>query len=309
MLMLKAAALAVASLAGVQVMSAGVDADKAPVADAAYVKEIEGWRTARVERLKAPDGWTSLVGLHWLEEGTQSIGSSKDNDVVLAVGPAKLGTLTLKRGKARIELDPAAGATIDGKAARSAQLRDDAGGKPTKVAFGSANFHLIERGGRFALRVKDSEAPTRKQFTGIDMYPIDASWRVQAKWTPSKAPRTLDVPNVLGKVDKMKVPGVATFTRDGKTYTLLPVLETDDAKELFFIFADRTSAKDTYGGGRFLYAKMPDRDGVVVIDFNKAYNPPCAFTPHATCPLAPPENRLDLAVTAGEKRYAGAGGH
>lgn len=308
MLMLKAAALAVASFAGVQVMSAGVDGDgKAPAATAAYTRQIEDWRAARVERLQAPGGWTSLVGLHWLKDGPQSVGSGKDNDVVLAVGPKVLGKVTLKRGKARIELDRAATATIDGKPAKAAELRDDSKGKPTTVAFGTASFYVIERGGKYALRVKDSEAATRKHFAGIDGFPIDASWRIEAKWTPSKGKRTLDVPNVLGAVEKMTVPGEATFTRGGKTYKLLPVLETPDAKELWFIFADRTSGKQTYGAGRFLYADMPGKDGKVVIDFNKAYNPPCAFTPHATCPLAPPENRLDLAVTAGEKKYAGSG--
>lgn len=307
MLILKAAALAVASFAGVQVMSAGVDGDTSPAASTEYTRQIEGWRTARVERLKAPGGWTSLVGLHWLEAGTHSIGSGKDNDVVLAVGPATLGKLTLKGGKVRIELDPAANATIDGKSAKAATLKDDSKGEPTTVAFGTASFHVIERGDKLALRVKDSEAPTRKQFAGIDSYPVDPSWRVEAKWTPSKAARTLEIPNVLGTVEKMPVPGEATFTREGKTYTLLPVLETPGAKELWFIFADRTSGKQTYGAGRFLYADMPGKDGKVVIDFNKAYNPPCAFTPHATCPIAPPENRLDLAVTAGEKKYAGSG--
>lgn len=308
MLMLKAAALAVASFAGVQVMSSGVDGDtRAPAASADYTRQIEDWRAKRVERLQAPGGWTSLVGLHWLKDGTHSVGSGKDNDVVLAVGPATLGKLTLKRGKVRIELDPAANATIDGKAAKAAKLEDDSKGKPTTVAFGTASFYVIERGGKYALRVKDSEAATRKQFAGIDNFPIDPSWRVEAKWKPSKGARTLDIPNVLGTVEKMPVPGEATFTRNGKTYTLLPVLETPDAKELWFIFADRTSGKQTYGAGRFLYADMPGKDGVVVIDFNKAYNPPCAFTPHATCPLAPPENRLDLEVSAGEKKYAGSG--
>lgn len=308
MLMLKAAALAVASLAGVQVMTAGVDGDaKAPAATADYTRQIEDWRAKRVERLQAPGGWTSLVGLHWLREGTQTVGSGKGNDVVLAVGPESLGKITQKRGKLRIELDPAAKATVDGKATATATLADDSKGKPTVVAFGTASFYAIERDGKLALRVKDSEAATRKHFAGIDNFPIDASWRVEAKWTPSKGKRTLDIPNVLGTVEKMPVPGEATFTRGGRTYTLLPVLETPDAKDLWFIFADRTSGKQTYGAGRFLYADMPGKDGVVVIDFNKAYNPPCAFTPHATCPLAPPENRLDLEVTAGEKKYAGSG--
>jgi len=210
----------------------------------------------------------------------------------------------LKGGTTSIELDPKSAATIDGKSAAKGELLDDTHEKPTVVAFGTANFYVIDRGGKKALRVKDSEAATRKNFVGIDYYPIDPKWRVEAKWIPFKPAHELEIPNVLGTVDKMPVPGKAVFERDGKTYELLPVLEEADAKEVWFIFADKTSAKETYGGGRFLYSDMP-KDGKIVIDFNKAYNPPCAFTPHATCPLAPPENRLAIPVTAGEKKYRG----
>ncbi len=299
--MLKISLLLAASLAGVQLMSANVEGGKVP---ADYAKQIEAWRAQRVERLKAPNGWLSLVGLHWLKDGKNTVGSGKDNDVVLAKGPARVGTVTVKDGKATIELDAKSGATIDGKKEKSAELVDDSHEKPTTVAFGTANFYLIDRGGKKGLRVKDSEAETRKHFVGIDSYPIDPSWRVEAKWEAYAPAHALEIPTVLGTVDKMPVPGKAVFERDGKKYELLPVLEEPDAKELFFIFADRTSGKDTYGAGRFVYAEMP-KDGKVVIDFNKAYNPPCAFTPHATCPLAPPENRLDLTVAAGEKKYRG----
>ncbi|WP_291185181.1 DUF1684 domain-containing protein [Dokdonella sp.] len=283
-------------------MSAKIEGGKAP---ADYTKQIETWRAQRVERLKSPNGWLSLIGLHWLKDGKNTVGSAKDNDVVLAKGPSRLGTITLKDGKATIELDAKAAASIDGKPEKSAVLLDDSHEKPTTIAFGTASFYLIDRNGKKGLRVKDSEAQTRKQFLGIDNYAIDPSWRIEAKWEAYQPPHTLEIPTVLGTVDKMPVPGKAVFERDGKKYELLPVLEEKDAKELFFIFADRTSGKDTYGAGRFLYADMP-KDGKVVIDFNKAYNPPCAFTPHATCPLAPPENRLDLTITAGEKKYRGS---
>ena len=302
MLMLKTAALAAASFAGVQLMSAHVETTKPGGAD--HVKQVEAWRAQRVERLKAPNGWLSLIGLHWLKDGKSSVGSAKGNDVVLAAGPAHLGAITLKDGKATIEIDPKSAATIDGKALASAELLDDSHEKPTTVAFGTASFYLIDRNGKKALRVKDSEAKTRKQFKGIDSFAIDSGWVIDAKFEEFKPAHTLEIPTVLNTVDKMTVPGKVTFTRDGKSYSLLPVLETPDAKELWFIFADRTSGKETYGAARFLYADLP-KDGKLVIDFNMAYNPPCAFTPYATCPLAPPENRLDLRVTAGEKKYAG----
>jgi len=299
--MLKLSLLLAASVAGVQLMSAKVEESKPA---GSYESQIEAWRAQRVERLKAPNGWLSLIGLHWLKEGKNTVGADKGNDIVLAAGPAKLGTITLTKGKATIDLVTGTGATVDGKGQKTAVLLDDTSEKPTTVAFGSASFYVIDRNGKKGLRVKDSNAQTRTHFVGIDYYPIDPKWRVEAKWVEYKPPHTLEIPNVLGQIDKMPVPGKAVFERDGKKYELLPVLEEPDAKEVWFIFADKTSAKETYGGGRFLYADMP-KDGKVIIDFNKAYNPPCAFTPHATCPLAPPENRLAIPVTAGEKKYRG----
>jgi uncharacterized protein (DUF1684 family) len=297
--MLKLSLLLAASVAGVQLMSAKVDEAKPA---GSYESQIEAWRTQRVERLKAPNGWLSLIGLHWLKDGKNTVGAGKDNDIVLAAGPGHLGTITLTKGKATIDLIMRTGATIDGKPQKTAVLLDDTNEKPTTVAFGSVSFYVIDRNGKKGLRVKDSNANTRTHFTGIEYYPIDTKWRVEATWVEYKPPHTLEIPNVLGQIDKMPVPGKAVFERDGKKYELLPVLEEPDAKELWFIFADKTSAKETYGGGRFLYTDMP-KDGKLVIDFNKAYNPPCAFTPHATCPLAPSENRLAIPVPAGEKKY------
>lgn len=309
--MIKTSLLIVAAISGVQLMSAKVSEDQDKTANtttdvsaSAYTKEIESWRSQRVERLKAPNGWLSLIGLHWLKDGANSIGSGKDNAIVLAKGPAKLGVATLDHGKVSIVIDPGTGATIDGHKKTSSVLLDDSHPDPTTVTFGTVSFYLIDRNGKKGLRVKDSAAATRTHFLGLDYFPIDPSWRVEAKWLPFKPAHTLEIPNVLGDIDKSTVPGKAVFTRNGKTYELLPVLEEPDAKELFFIIADRTSGKQTYGAARFIYTDMP-KDGKLVIDFNKAYNPPCAFTPFATCPLAPPENRLPIPVTAGEKKYRG----
>lgn len=274
-------------------------------APADYVQQIETWRAKRLERLQAADGWLSLIGLDWLQAGRNTIGSAEGNDIVLKAGPARLGVATLADGRVTLELDPAAAATIDGAPATRALLRDDSAEQPSVVRFGSASFLVIKRGDRYALRVRDSEAATRKHFLGIDQYPIDPAWRVEAKWVPFDPPQTLDIPNIIGTVDAMTVPGKAVFERDGRRYELLPVVEDPAATQLFFILADRTSGKETYGAARFLYADKAE-NGVVVLDFNKAYNPPCAFTPYATCPLAPPENRLALAVTAGEKKYRGS---
>lgn len=274
----------------------------------AYAHSIEQWRAGRVARLTAPDGWLSLIGLEWLQVGANRVGSAADNDIVLQAGPAHLGVVTLDRsGQLHIKLADGSGATVDGKPVPEATLIDDAhvgdNASPTVVAFGTANFYVIDREGRKGLRVKDTTAPTRQHFVGIDYFPIDASWRIVADWVPFDPAHDLQIGSVIGTIDTVKVPGKAVFTRDGHTYELLPYQE-EPGGELFFVLADRTSGHETYGASRFLYAALPV-NGKVVLDFNQAYNPPCAFTSFATCPLAPPENRLDLRITAGEKKYRG----
>lgn len=277
-----------------------------------FMQETMQWREGRVARLRKPDGWLSLVGLHWIEPGTHKLGKAASNDVELNTGPATLGTLLLKDGKPVFKADPAAGATIDGKpAAGDMELRTDATTDqhgPTVVAFnnGSANFQVIERGHKFALRVKDANAPTRAGFAGIDYFDPDPSWRVTARFEPHPKGRTMPIATVINTVEPMANPGVVVFEKGGKTYRLEALDEGDG--QLFLIFSDRTSGKSTYGAGRFLYADAA-KDGTTVVDFNQAYNPPCVFTHFATCPLPPPENRLDVAVEAGEKKYRGPDPH
>jgi uncharacterized protein len=272
--------------------------------DAAYREQMETARQHRVERLKAPNGWLSLVGLEWLKEGENTIGSSKDNVIVLAKAPEHLGTITLAKGKATIAIDSKADATIDGTKKATAELLDDSHEKPTAVAFGTVNFYLVQRGDKFGLRIKDSDAESRTHFLGIDYFDIDPTWRIEAKWEAYDPPHEVEEANMIGQTDKVIVPGAAVFERDGKTYRVEPVIETPGDKELFLVFADKTSGKETYGAARFLYTQQP-KDGKVIIDFNTAYNPPCAFTPYATCPLPTQQNRLGLRVTAGEKKYRG----
>jgi uncharacterized protein (DUF1684 family) len=301
--MLRTVVLAIALSLGV----AAVHAQTPNAATAAdFSQQNQQWQNKRLAGLTAPNGWLSLIGLEWLKEGANRIGSAAGNDIVLKAGPAHLGVVTLsKDGALHIVLDKDSGATVDGKTVSEADLVDDAHageGTPTNVAFGSASFYVIERDDRMALRVRDSNAETRTHFLGLDYYPADPSWRIVADWVPFDPPHELEIGSVLGTINKEKVPGKAVFHRDGHTYELMPIQEEPDS--LFFVIADRTSGRETYGAARFLYADLP-KDGKVVLDFNRAYNPPCAFTPYATCPLAPPENRLDLAVTAGEKKYRG----
>jgi uncharacterized protein (DUF1684 family) len=259
-----------------------------------------------VTRLTAPAGWLSLIGLEWLQPGDNRIGSAADNDIAVSAMPAHLGVASLRAdGSVHLALAADSGALIDGKPLREATLVDDAGeGAPTVVSLGTLSFLAIDREGRKGLRIRDSEAPTRRDFAGIDYFPIDPAWRIEADWVPATAGQTLEMGTVIGTTEKYSVPGTARFSRDGKTFEILPVIEVPGDAQYFVVFADRTSGRETYGAARFLYIDPP-KDGKVTLDFNKAYNPPCAFTAFATCPLAPPENRLDLRVTAGEKNYRG----
>jgi uncharacterized protein len=282
-------------------------APAAPPADlAAHRADVERWQSAREERLKQPEGWLSLVGLHWIDEGRFRIGRAADNDIVLAVGPERLGTLERRGTTITLALaEDAKDARIGDGGARTATLLPDSSGTPTLVKLGDASFMVIERSGRYGLRVRDPNAATRTGFVGLDRYPIDASWRVLARYEPHPAGKTIPIASIIGTLDEMKNPGAVVFEKDGRTHRIEAVDEGDG--QLFLIFADRTSGKSTYGAGRFLYAAPPaPGESTVVVDFNKAYNPPCVFTPYATCPLAPPENRLQLAVEAGEKNYAKA---
>ena len=286
---------------------AAVSATFHPPIDA-HAEDVAAWRAGRLQRLTAPNGWLSLVGLEWLKAGANRVGSAADNDIVLTVGPAHLGVVTLEAdGRTRIAFAADAQATVDGRQVADAELVDDvhATDTPTTVAFGSASFYVIDREGRKGLRVKDPAAPTRTGFAGIDAFPVDVGWRIVADWQPAAAGETLEMGTAIGTTETYPVPGHLHFSRDGHDFELLPVVEESGDAQYFIVFADRTSGKETYGAARFLYVDPPDADGKVVIDFNKAYNPPCAFTRYATCPLAPPENRLDLRVTAGEKTYAG----
>ena len=282
-------------------------ADVSPTADA-YVQSVEQWRSTRVEQLTKPDGWLSLVGLAWLQPGANTVGSAADNTVVLAGGPAHLGVLTLAAdGAVQLTVQSAGGVLIDGKALREATLVDDVqagAGKPTLVSVGATSFYVIDREGRKGLRIKNPQAPSRTGFLGIDYFPIDSAWRISAQWLAAAPGQTLEMGTVIGTTEKYPVPGTVRFTRDGRTFEILPVLEVPGDVQYFVVFADRTSGRETYGAGRFLYIDPPQA-GKVVLDFNRAYNPPCAFTAFATCPLAPPENRLDLRITAGEKNYRG----
>ncbi|MFY0564992.1 DUF1684 domain-containing protein [Archangium lansingense] len=263
--------------------------------------ETRAWHQKRIANLTSEEGWLSLVGLHWLKEGDNRVGSAPESEVVFPAGtPAHLGTLTQKDGKVTLAVQPGVSLTRAGQPFTGGELGASESEKDV-LALGSLHFYLIRRGERLGIRVKDSEAPARKQFHGIPTWPVSAAWRIEGRFEPATTPRKISVPNVLGVVEEMPSPGTIVFTVNGQEYRLDPVQE-NSTEPLFIIFADQTNRTESYGAGRFLHTDPP-KDGKVVLDFNRAYNPPCAFSAYATCPLPPPQNRLKLRVEAGEKRY------
>jgi uncharacterized protein (DUF1684 family) len=264
-----------------------------------YRQQTEAWRDQQEQQLKGPDSWLAVAGLFWLEPGANTVGTSEKDAVSLPPGsaPARVGTITMAGG--RIELRTNAPVKVNGKPVTAAELHAGASPQPDTVEIGRLKLLLIKRGERYAIRLKDPESKMRREFTGRKWFPVDESWRIQAKFVPYPAPRKISFDTVVGTKEEMESPGYVTFTRAGKEYRLEPVRE---GRQLFFVFRDATSGKTTYGASRFLYAAMP-ANGTVVLDFNRAVNPPCAFTPYATCPLPPKQNRLALAITAGEKNY------
>ena len=268
-----------------------------------YEASIQTWRQNRETRLKGDEGWLTVAGLYWLKEGDNSMGTDPSSAIVLPEGsaPAKVGVITYRGGAATFAAAPDVTVTSDGKPVKEMPLRDDTAETTDVLSIADLRFFVIARDGRHAVRLRDLNSPLRKGFTGLSWYPIDASWKVEAAFVPYDPPRTLKVPNILGYVEEQPCPGYAVWKRGDQELRLEPVL-SEDGKELFFIFKDATSGKETYPAGRFLYAAMPS-DGKVVLDFNKAYTPPCAFTPHATCPLPPENNRLTARIDAGELNY------
>src|SRR5438045_989664 len=268
-----------------------------------YTKEIEKWRQEREVNLKKETGWLTVAGLSWLKEGTNTVGAGEKFDVRLTENfkQGKFGEIEFKNGKAVLKVADGIEAQADGKPISApVDLVSDEKGKPTEIRTGTQTFFLIKREERVGIRLKDSESEARRNFKGLHWFPVDESYKVAARLEAFPEPKEVMVPNVLGGKFKMKSPGILKFSLKGKEFKLQPVDEGDGT--LFMIFRDKSSENETYKSGRFLYADKPV-NGEAVVDFNKAENPPCAFTPYATCPLPPPGNKLDVEIKAGEKRY------
>lgn len=272
-------------------------------AQTSYVKEVEKWRSDRETNLKKETGWLTVAGLFWLKEGINTIGAGPDFNVRLTDNSkqGKFGEIDFMNGEAALKVESGVEAQSNGRRiSGTIDLVSDDNGKPTEIRTGTQTFFLIRREDRFGIRLKDSNSEARRNFKGLHWFPIDESYKITAKLEAFAEPKEVLVPNVFGGNFKMKSPGILKFMLKGKEYSLQPVDEGDGT--LFIIFSDGSSRNETYKSGRFLYSDKPV-NGEAVLDFNKAENPPCAFTAFATCPLPPPQNKLDVEIKAGEKRY------
>lgn len=268
--------------------------------------EMLEWREGRLERLTAPFGWLSLVALEFLGDGEWTVGSGPDNDVQLLSGPERWGSLSLEFPAVWFQPAEKAEVRIGDALITERIALVVAGEEPaTRVNAGTGWFEIASRDDRRVLRARDSQAPTRLNFQGLDYFDFDPGWRIEARWEEHPDDRTISIADVLGELRDQPNPGRAVFEVQGQVFALEALAAEDD--QLFFILADRTSGRSTYGLGRFLYSDAP-QDGHVVLDFNRAYNPPCAFNAYTTCPLPPPENRINWPIEAGELRYRGSGG-
>jgi uncharacterized protein (DUF1684 family) len=273
----------------------------AAVGDDRYREENERWRQKRESGLKADDGWLTVSGLFWLRPGETRVGSDPSNDILLpAHAPASVGTLNLREGRAEFRSAPKVTVTRDGKPFDQGALHSDADGQPDILAVGDVKLILLKRGDRLAIRLKDNQSPFRASFAGLRWFPVREDWRIQAKFVAYPTTTKLVMDTIVGVTEEEESPGYVTFERGGKVYQLQAASQKNGS--LWFVFRDGTSGRTTAGGARQLYADAPNGDQVV-LDFNKAVNLPCSYIPYATCPLAPPQNRLKLAIEAGELKY------
>lgn len=264
----------------------------------AYLKDMAEWRQAREERLKSETGWLTVIGLHWLQEGENTVGSSPSSAVRLPQpAPPSLGVIRVSGRKAEFAASKGVPVTSKGKPVDRVVLDEE-----TPIELGSITFFLIERGSRIAVRVRDANAATRRHFSGLSWYEAAPRWRLRARFVAPATPRKIPIATIVGDRVDLESAGELVFTLDGRELRLEALYDSPERQELYVMFKDRTNGKTTYGAGRYMYLPLPV-NGIVDLDFNKAYNPPCAYTDYATCPLPPRQNWLPVPIEAGEKDY------
>lgn len=267
--------------------------------------DVLEWHARRTGDLKQPEGWFSVVGLFWLDQGTASFGSDPAADLVFPPpAPPRIGNFWRHGDMVRMDVEPGVNVTVAGQPVRTVDLYSDAYEGTTVARVGSLMWYLIERQGQVGVRLKDTAVAAIAEFEGVDTFPVSVAWVIPARFDRYDPPKTIEVPNVLGTISEQPSPGAVVFRMDGKKLRL-DVTGDPDAARFFITFGDHTNGNETYGGGRFLSVDAPDDRGRTLVDFNKAHNPPCVFTAFATCPLPPRQNRLSVRIEAGEKMYQG----
>ena len=267
-----------------------------------YLEEIKKWDQHRLERLKADDGWLNLVGRTWLKPGENKFGSAKDNDVIIESDkvPEYMGVFVFEDSSVTMKANDGVEILLNGNPVKEMKMIGDESKDMTVFQYGPIKWNLIIRDTLYGIRFRDLESEFVKTFKGIERFPVNEDWKIRASYEVYNPPKKIYVPNVLGQISEEPSPGAVVFAKDNQKYRLDAI---DAGNRLWFIFADGTSGEETYGGGRFLYTDKADSNGIVFVDFNKAYDPPCVLTKFATCPLPPKENYLSLRITAGEKMY------
>lgn len=298
-----------ATLVGALLVSMSVGA-QAPLDPATEQQTVEQWRAARVAELTSETGWLTLVGLYWLEKGDNTFGRAPSNHLVLdhpALAP-EAGTFRWDAQGVHFTANPGSRITHGGEPVSHLDMVMDTQGEPTVASSGPLRFFIIERSGKVGVRVRDVASPRRREFVPISYFPVAGDWVFDARFEPYEPHRHIRIINILGLEEEMDCPGALIFSRNGREYRLDAVLESPNDQTLFVMFGDRSNGKGSYGGGRFLHTPLPGGGGTVRVDFNQAYNPPCAFNNFATCPLPPEQNKLPLPVAAGEKAYGNGHG-
>jgi uncharacterized protein len=270
--------------------------------NAFYIQSIKNWHKQRIENLKKENGWLNLTGLYWLKSGKNTFGSDNSNDIIFPKdkAPAFIGTFNLSKNSVIVKINNGINVTNNGKSVTEMILKSDITDQPTVLAYGSLRWFVIQRSEKVGIRLRDLNAPLLKEFHDINTFPIDEAYKVEAKLIPYNPLKIITISSIIGTKEEDTVKDGLQFQLKGQTFTLDPITEGD---EYFIIFADVTSGNETYGAGRFLYAAIPDSSRKTILDFNKAYNPPCSFTNYATCPLPPKQNYISIKITAGEKTY------
>ncbi len=290
----------------VLLVGCAADAPAPAPPDPDFRAEWDAWHDGRIDRLRNPDGWLSLAGLYWLDEGEHTVGSDSSSDIVFPpAAPGRIGTFTVEDSVVTLRVADGVEVLHDSTAVEEIVLAEDQTGDPTILELDALSWYVIRRARGLGIRLRDTESAVLRDFEGIETYAPDPAWQIEARLDPYDPPRTLMIPSITGVPEASSSPGALVFTHDGTEHRLDVTGDPGD-EQYFLVFGDATNGHDTYGGGRFLVVDAPDVEGRTVIDFNRAYNPPCIFTPYATCPLPPPQNRLSFRVEAGEKTWGAA---